>query len=120
MNKTDITGKFESKGLKNEIPISIKEGVNNNQIENKIINLFGFENMELNNRNVLSSSEQIAKLEKVKEVMISVKESIDLKLPTDLIEIDLKEAMFLMGEMLGKEVKEDLLNELFSRFCLGK
>ena len=40
--------------------------------------------------------------------------------PIDMVEIDLKNAWHLLGEILGEEVHEELINELFSRFCLGK
>jgi len=120
INKVDLSGKFTTKNLNNEIAISAIKGFENSLLETAIVKIFGIDNLELNNFDVLSSVNQIAKLEKVKILMERVKVSTSEKTPIDLIEIDLKEALFLMGQILGIDVNSNLLDELFSKFCLGK
>ena len=51
-----------------------------------------------------------------KEIIIMTKEIITI----DFIAIELKEILYLIDEILGRNTKEDILNELFSKYCLGK
>ena len=52
--------------------------------------------------------------------MNDVLDGIEKEMPVDLIQIDMKRAWDLLGEITGDTVQDELLNELFSRFCLGK
>ncbi|PKK96188.1 MAG: tRNA uridine-5-carboxymethylaminomethyl(34) synthesis GTPase MnmE, partial [Tenericutes bacterium HGW-Tenericutes-3] len=50
----------------------------------------------------------------------NVLDSIALDMPVDVYAIDLTSAWRLLGDILGENYQDDLLNELFSKFCLGK
>ncbi|MGL5021156.1 MAG: tRNA uridine-5-carboxymethylaminomethyl(34) synthesis GTPase MnmE [Mycoplasmatales bacterium] len=119
INKSDInpTKTFH---LKNEILMSAKRKTGVKELENKILDLYNIADFDALNSNYVTNIRHIAALEKVSEIIKSIKQSISLEIPIDVIEIDLKEALFILGEILGIEVKDDLLNELFGRFCLGK
>ena len=52
--------------------------------------------------------------------MLMVKESIAMHMPEDFYSIDLMNAYAALGRILGEEVGEDLINEIFSSFCMGK
>ena len=115
LNKCDLNKVIDIDG----IDISAKE----NKIEalkEEIERLFKLEKITGNNEVLISNSRQIALLEQAK---ISTQKAIDamyMGIPTDLIVIDLYDAWKDLKEILGQEAKEDLLNELFSRFCIGK
>ena len=54
------------------------------------------------------------------ESMLQVKKSIENYMPEDFYSIDLMSAYASLGMIIGEEVGEDLVNEIFSRFCMGK
>lgn len=100
--------------------ISAKTGLNIGEIEKQIIDKFDLANFNALNARVLSSTQDLAKLRRVRSNIASANEQIQAHMPIDIIEIDLKEALFSLGEILGIQAQENLLDELFSRFCLGK
>ncbi len=59
-------------------------------------------------------------LEEVEESLDQVKRSLDLNMPEDFYTIDLMNAYRSLGKIVGEEVEEDLVNEIFSKFCMGK
>ena len=52
--------------------------------------------------------------------MIQVQKSIEDNMPEDFYSIDLMSAYASLGEIIGEEIGEDLVNEIFSKFCMGK
>ena len=69
---------------------------------------------------LLSNERQIGLLNQAKEDMLSAKEAMDMMVEPDLIEIDIQAAHDHLKEILGEVHREDLLDTLFSKFCLGK
>jgi tRNA modification GTPase len=119
INKLD-NNEILSRGFDNEILMSAVKKTGAQALEREIIRIFELKNFDVSNSMYVNTAKQISQLEKINDLIKSVIENNDLGMPVDLIEIDLKEAMFILGEMLGIEVKNDLLDELFGRFCLGK
>lgn len=120
INKIDVSnGKLEER-FKDELFISVKEKQGIEDLEQAIIKEFDLASFDVLKSNFVTNTRHIAKLETVSSSLNLAKDNIEMGMPMDMVEIDLKEAMFALGEILGIEVKEDLLNELFSRFCLGK
>ena len=101
------------------IKMSIKNNIGINELKNKIINLFNLEKISTTDPTYLTSARSIALLN---QAYIKIEEGLNKinEFPIDLIEIDLKEAWSLLGEIIGKTYKEELIDEIFSRFCLGK
>jgi tRNA modification GTPase len=62
----------------------------------------------------------IQKVKEAKTSLENVMKSIHLDMPVDVYAIDLTQAWRALGEILGENYADDLLNELFSKFCLGK
>lgn len=89
-------------------------------LEKAILKKLSLEDIVTREFNFLSSARQISKVEKAKEALLQVERSIDLDMPVDVFSIDLTTAWRLLGEITGDHFQEDLLNELFSKFCLGK
>lgn len=69
---------------------------------------------------LLSNERQIGLLNQAKEDMLRAKEAMDMMVEPDLIEIDIQTAHDHLKEILGEVHREDLLDTLFSKFCLGK
>ena len=59
-------------------------------------------------------------LRRAKDLLAGAADEIEEKQPLDIVEIDVKEAYELLGEIIGESVTDDIINEIFSRFCLGK
>lgn len=120
INKTDSSINLLEKEYPEAILMSIKENTGIENLEKEIIRIFDLATFDVFKSNYVTNTRHIAKLETAKSALTRANENIEMMMPMDIVEIDLKEAMFVLGEILGIEVKNDLLNELFSRFCLGK
>jgi tRNA modification GTPase len=116
-NKTDLDTKVN---LDNMIYISAlkKEGMEllSNKIEEvtKIDSLFDMNGYYLNN------TRQTNLMEESLNALLQAKKSMDNLLDISLIEIDIKEAFDKLGEITGDSNPDELINALFSKFCLGK
>lgn len=89
------------------------------QLKNKILEKAGVSNFQ-KDITYLSNIRQVTKL---KEARFSLKEalvSIQQDMPVDIISIDLQNAYYILNEILGVQSTDTLIDELFSRFCLGK
>lgn len=69
---------------------------------------------------LLSSVRQITALERCDTALLQASESIKLGMPWDILSIDLREALHSISEITGHNVQESLLEDIFSRFCIGK
>ncbi|MDD3107269.1 MAG: tRNA uridine-5-carboxymethylaminomethyl(34) synthesis GTPase MnmE, partial [Bacilli bacterium] len=68
----------------------------------------------------IGNARQVSKLKQAKKAIEDSLKSIEEKMPIDIISIDIKSAWHSLGEITGDVANEDLINELFSKFCLGK
>lgn len=68
----------------------------------------------------LNSARQKDALRRREESLEKVRESIDNRMPEDFYSIDLMDAYEALGSVIGESVEEDLVNEIFSKFCMGK
>ena len=111
-NKDDL-----SKGNKEGICICAKD----HQIQPLIDALESlYENDLLKEEPILSNERQIGLLHQAKEDMMRAKEALEAHIEPDLVEIDIQQAHDHLKEILGEVSREDLLDTLFSKFCLGK
>lgn len=100
--------------------VSAQESTGIKQLEQVISQLF-FENGSINTDELyLTNARQKERIEKALEALTSAKIGLLRHIPTDLIEIDMKQAWIYLGEVTGESVSEDVIDEVFSRFCLGK
>ena len=97
-----------------------KEYKNLNDLKNKIRELFNLGELESSNLNYLSNSRQISLVKKSIDVLDNTLNSIENNIEIDLLAIDIKECFDLLGEIIGSTYKDELLDEIFSNFCLGK
>ena len=119
VNKTDLEKKLDTSELDNPIYISIKDDKNIDEIKDRIKKLFNLEKIETGDLTYLTSARSKAILRQVLDSVSDVREGID-NYPIDIVEIDLKKIWDLLGDIIGENYSEELLDELFSRFCVGK
>ena len=119
VNKTDLEKKLDTSELDNPIYISIKDDKNIDDIKDRIKELFNLEKIETGDLTYLTSARSKAILRQVLDSVSDVREGID-NYPIDIVEIDLKKIWNLLGDIIGENYSEELLDELFSRFCVGK
>ena len=101
------------------ISISAKEGTIEPLI-NKIKEMFELGQITTNDADILANARQIQLLEKARQSLNQAIVAMKNQIPTDLIVTDLYESWENLREILGERAKEDLLDELFKRFCIGK
>ena len=115
----DLTGGAD----KNEIPvisISAKEEKGIEKLEKKLKNMFLNGIISFNDQICISNVRQKNALTDALESMRKVVESINAGMPEDFYSIDLMDAYEALGSITGESVGEDLINEIFSKFCMGK
>ena len=120
VNKTDLDKKIDDDKLSNMVYVSALNDDNIDEIGNKIKKLFNLEKIEMADLTYLTSARSGAILRKVLESVKAVRKGIEGNYPIDMVEIDLKNIWNLLGEIIGESYDEELLDQLFSRFCVGK
>lgn len=120
VNKTDLEKKIDDEKLSNVVYVSALNDDNIDEIGNKIKKLFNLEKIETTDLTYLTSARSGAILRKVLESVKAVRKGIEDNYPIDMVEIDLKDIWNLLGEIIGDSYDEELLDQLFSRFCVGK
>ena len=120
VNKTDLDKKIDDDKLSNMVYVSALKDENIDEIGNKIKKLFNLEKIEMADLTYLTSARSGAILRKVLESVKAVRKGIEGNYPIDMVEIDLKNIWNLLGEIIGESYDEELLDQLFSRFCVGK
>lgn len=120
VNKIDLETKLDKSLLDNYIEISAKENIGIDKIKNEIKRLFNIGEISSNDMTYLSNARSIALLKKSLNNINEVIEEINNDNPIDIVESSLKDAWNNLGEVIGETYTDELLDELFSRFCLGK
>ncbi len=126
VNKTDLPRRIDLEEVHNligEIPLittSLKEEKGIGHLEEAISRLFQLGKVELSDGTYVSNVRHIHLLRKALESVREVIRGIDMGVPLDMVEIDLKNAWESLGEVIGEAVSEDLIDHIFSQFCLGK
>lgn len=122
LNKNDLETNIKLSPTLEEQAIKIdtihKEGIV--PLIEKIKELFNMEELENSDLNYISNARQIALLKQALEIIPSIYEGLEQELPIDMIEIDLKEIYNLLGEVNGESYSDEIIDQLFSQFCLGK
>ncbi|MCI9058780.1 MAG: tRNA uridine-5-carboxymethylaminomethyl(34) synthesis GTPase MnmE [Lachnospiraceae bacterium] len=102
------------------LSISAKEGTGIKELEHVIRKMFFQGEISYNNEIVITNIRQKAALKEALDSLEMVKQSIQDQMPEDFYSIDLVNACDALGKITGESVGEDLVNEIFSKFCMGK
>ena len=89
-------------------------------LKEKIVELFNLNELEQQDYTYLSNVRQISLAKEANTILEEVEKGITDEVPVDMIEIDIKRAWEKLGEIIGETYTEELIDQLFSQFCLGK
>lgn len=120
VNKIDLEEKLDKSLLDNYIEISVKENIGIDKIKEEIKRLFKIGEIESDDMTYLSNARSISLLHNADESIDEAINEITNNSPIDIVEFSLKDAWNYLGEVIGDVYTDELLDELFSRFCLGK
>lgn len=120
VNKQDLEQKADLLNFDNPIYISTKSQEDINKLEKAIIDKVLMDDINLDNLTYVSNARQIDRLKHAIENLKNAIKAIDEGVYIDFIDIYLQDAWNSLGEILGNIKDGSLLDELFSKFCLGK
>ena len=125
INKMDLPMEADKKELerlsgKRVIPVSVKEEQGIEELEQEIKTLFYSGNLTFNDQVYITNVRHKEALEHALSSLNLVKNSIEQGMPEDFYSIDLTDAYEELGKIIGEAVEDDVVNEIFSRFCMGK
>ena len=123
LNKIDLDGGFDVDGNLEGIEVihtSIKNNEGIEDLENKIIEMFNDGYIEANNDNIITNIRHRDIINKAIKSLESSLHDMEAGVPIDCFEVDLRNAWEILGEITGETVDDDVLNKIFSDFCIGK
>ena len=131
LNKSDLarrTGDEEIRQMCREqgmeeppvLSVSAKEEEGIEELEQAVKEMFYHGDISFNSEVYITNARQKHALESARQSLEKVLESIHMDMPEDFYSIDLMDAYESLGTITGETVGEDLVNEIFSKFCMGK
>lgn len=105
---------------KDIIKISAKTGDGVEKLYDRIYEMYKINDIELDNGEILTNIRHKGQIDEAIKSINAVKDTIDNHMPVDIIEIYLKQVLADLGKITGDDISEDIINEIFSKFCLGK
>ncbi len=126
-NKTDLNSEISldelKKFLNNNVIIiktSTKENTGIEDLEKAVQKLFFSGKIDLDSEIMITNLRHKESLEEALDGLKLVKESLKADMPEDFYSIDLMNSYLSLGKIIGEEISDDLMNEIFSKFCIGK
>lgn len=122
INKNDLERKINVEKIqyKNIIYTNTVDLGGIDSLKEKITELFNLNELEHEDYMYLSNVRQISLAKEANYILEEVEIGIENQVPVDMIEIDIKRAWEKLGEIIGETYDEELIDQLFSQFCLGK
>lgn len=120
LNKNDLETHIEREELPNYIETSmvLEKGIE--ILEDQIKKMFEIGDIGAKDMTYLSNARHIAKLKQAIQSIHDAISAMQMGMLVDMVEIDIKNAWYSLGEIIGEDMGDSLLDELFSKFCLGK
>ena len=126
LNKMDLKAKIDenNENLKklsgNIIKMSTLKNIGIDKLYEKITEMFNLNEINLDNENVITNVRQKNLITKAIENVKKAKKTIEQKMPIDIVAIFIKDILEDLGKITGEVVTEDIIEEIFANFCLGK
>ena len=125
INKKDIKNRIIEKNILKglgkpivEISALNKEGIND--LYKEIINLFKLNKINVNNEIIVTNIRHLDLIRRAKENVENAINTINKNMPIDIISINIKDIIECLNLITGESTSEDIINDIFSKFCLGK
>ena len=126
LNKIDE----KNEGLENDInikqtnkpviKISAKTKEGREDLYEQILKMFKLNEIEINDGEVITNIRHKNQIRKAIDALKQAKQGLKIEIPIDIIAVSLKESIEDLSEITGENVSEDIINNIFSKFCLGK
>lgn len=128
LNKSDLETKVSEEELKDLfhnkdialVRTSTKESTGMEEFEEIIKDMFFHGQIKANEEVVITNMRHKEALVEAEKSLQMVMDSLEMHMPEDFYSIDLMSAYASLGTIIGEEVDEDLVNEIFTKFCMGK
>lgn len=125
LNKTDLDmvitqQELEQRTKKTVIAVSAKEEIGMEELEHTIQNMFYEGKLDFNDEVIITNVRHKMALESALGSLNMVVASIENGMPEDFLTIDLMDVYEQLGSIIGEAVEDDLVNEIFAKFCMGK
>ena len=122
LNKNDLERNIELDKLEDYTLVSTNtndlEGIDT--LKDKIKEMFNLEQISTKDYNYLTNVRQISLAKNAYQKLIDVETGLKENLPVDMIEIDLRDCFDILGQITGKTYSDEIIDNLFERFCVGK
>lgn len=122
-NKIDVEDtadlQKEYEAIEPIIYISAKEKRGIHELERKLVSLF--DNRTVNTTDtIVTNARHVASLNKAADALQKIMDGLDARMPGDILALDIRYALNALGEITGEVTSDDLLGNIFSKFCIGK
>lgn len=107
-------------GVNEVIKMSVLNNEGIDELKNKIEEIFNTNDLDFENELIITNERHRDLLNKSKEYLEIAKKEIENNEPIDIVSIVIKNATKSLGEIIGADVNQDIVNKIFEKFCLGK
>lgn len=105
---------------KKTIKMSAKNSENIEELYKSVADMYKMNDIEIDDGEILTNIRHKKQIDEAIESVRMAKETVQNSMPVDIIEIYLKQILENLNKITGDDVSEDIINEIFSKFCLGK
>ena len=127
INKLDLLTDQEITSIRQELEtlnielifLSAKENIGVEELKNQLLSFVNTGALR-NNETIVTNTRHYDSLLKALEEITKVKYGLETNLPSDLMAIDIKEALYHFGTITGQVTNDELLGNIFANFCIGK
>lgn len=116
----DILDELKRFGINEVIKMSVLNNEGIDELKNKIEEIFNTNDLDFENELIITNERHRDLLNKSKEYLEIAKKEIENNEPIDIVSIVIKNATKSLGEIIGADVNQDIVNKIFEKFCLGK
>ena len=116
-NLSDLTSEFRD--VPNILFISAKEQSNIQQLKNTLVSLFDTRTVNTTDT-IVTNSRHVSSLNNAQVALLKVNEGLSTNIQSDFLALDIRYALEALGEITGQVTNDDLLGNIFSKFCIGK
>lgn len=115
-----ILDELKQFGVNEVIKMSVLNNEGIDELKNKIEEIFNTNDLDFENELIITNERHRDLLNKSKEYLEIAKKEIEDNEPIDIVSIVIKNATKSLGEIIGADVNQDIVNKIFEKFCLGK
>jgi tRNA modification GTPase len=115
-----LTNDFRQAGLTPDVEISVEKKINIDLLERSILNMVWSGKYTQGEGSILTNARHKELLDKAFNNMLSVSKAVKEAIHPELIAVDIKEAIFNLGLIVGRSASDDILDRIFENFCIGK